>query len=162
VKRGSSPTAASEEQRGSGSAGQRATASGQWDSPAGGQRECGTGRRGGAGGGRTGVAEGLCRGVGGGCTGEGEGGGLERGRGREEAARGRRRRRQPYTWAAGREFLIGLGQILAAGKLNTQNSAFHSITRLNVKTRRLNGVKRRFTKNRKTFYRFTFYQRFIV
>jgi hypothetical protein len=39
----------SEEQRGSGSAGQRgnskrATASGQWDRPAGRQRECGTGR----------------------------------------------------------------------------------------------------------------------
>jgi hypothetical protein len=53
---------------------------------------------------------------------------------------------------------IGLGQILAAGTLNARNAAFHSIPRLNVKTR-LNVVKRRFTKNCKMFHRFTFYQR---
>jgi hypothetical protein len=62
----------------------------------------------------------------------------------------------------GREFLIGLDQFLAADTLNARNAAFHSIPRLNVETRRLNDVKLRFTTNRKTFYRFTFCQRFIV
>jgi hypothetical protein len=46
------------------------------------------------------------------------------------------------AWRAGREFLIGLGQFIAADALNARNAAFHSIPRLNVKTRRLNDVLR--------------------